>query len=331
MKKLILMAILGSIGFVSCVKENAVSPGGQPVVSEAAKSTLRVAYPNASNVTWAEVTPVDLSASFEDKKASLIAGITKTGTLLFTAKSVTAATLPAIALDYLTTNFPGYKLIRAGEKKDKSGVTTGYVADIEFNSLNYDVHFDATGKFLKSEEEKGKHKGEGVKVTEANLPADIKTYLTTNYPNYKFDDAISFTVDNVVKGYGVRITTADNKEIGLMFDGAGLFLRSREGDLGHHSGMGPGHGGKDGPDGKPDGPGRGKDGVSIVKIEKSALPAAALTYLDAKYMGYSYEQAGSISLNGVLSQYAVDIKLNNKKYAIIFDLAGGFIKELSHK
>jgi hypothetical protein len=333
MKKLILIALVGTFFVTSCVKNESVSPDTQVVVvSDAAKSSLRVAYPNATNVVWAEVTTTALEASFTDKKSDLIAEIEKTGKVVFVAKSVTDATLPAIALDYLATTYPGYKLINAGEKKDKAGVTTGFMADIQVADLFYHIHFDATGKFLKSEEKKGKHKGEGVKVNEADLLPAIKTYLTATYPGYKFNDAVSFTLDGVVKGFGVRITTADAKEIGLMFDGTGVFLRSREGDLGHGSGMGPGHG-KDGGPGKdgPNGPGRGKDGVSIVKIEKTGLPAASLTYLDSKYAGYVFERAGSITLNGVLSQYVVDFTLAGKKYDVIFDTTGMFVKEYVRK
>lgn len=330
MKKIALMILIGSTLFTSCVKNDAVSPENL-VVSESVKSALRTAYPDAANITYAEVSPSDLEANFKLKKDEMLVGISKSGSLKYQAKSIEEATLPAIALDYLTMNYPGYTLDRAGEKKDKTGTTVGFVANITHNKLSYHLHFDATGKFVSVVEKKGKQNGKGVKVAQADLPAAIKTYLDATYPAYKFDDAISFSVDGTVKGFGVRITTADNKEIGLMFDGAGVFLRSREGDLGHHSGMGPGHGkggsGKDGPNG----PGRGKDGVSIVKIEKTALPAAAITYLDSKYAGYAFERAGSISLNGVLSQYVVDFKLNNKKYAVIFDTAGVFIKEITKK
>ncbi len=326
MKKIILMILVGSMFFTACNKNDSVSPDGQTVaVSETVKSALRVTYPNATNVIYSEVSPTTVEANFTDKKDQLIAGISKVGKILFTAEKITDATLPAISLDYLTATYPGYLLVRAGEKKDKAGVTMGYMADIKHNNLSYHLHFDATGKFLTSVEKKGKHNGQGVKVAQTDLPAVIKTYLTTTYPSYTFTDAISFSVDGVVKGYGVRIITSDNKEVGLMFDGAGVFLRSREGDLGHHSGMGPGHG-KGGDKG-----GKGKDGVLIAKIEKTGLPAAALTYLDSKYTGYTFERAGSISLNGVLSQYIVDFKLNDKKYAVIFDTAGIFVKELTKK
>lgn len=326
MKKIILMILIGSMFFTACNKNESISPDDQAIVaSETVKSALRVVYLNATNVSYSEVSPTDVEANFSNKKDQLIAGISKAGKILFTAHKITDATLPAIALDYLTATYPSYTLVRAGEKKDKAGVTMGYMADIKHNNLSYHLHFDATGKFLTSVERKGKHNGQGVKVAQVDLPAAIKTYLTTTYPNYTFHDAISFSIDGVVKGYGVRITTSDNKEIGLMFDGAGVFLRSREGDLGHHSGMGPGHG-KGGDKG-----GKGKDGLSIVKVEKTGLPAAAITYLDTKYAGYSFERAGSISLNGVLSQYVVDFKLNDKKYAVIFDTAGVFIKELTKK
>ena len=326
MKKIFFMALIGSIYLTACNKQEAVSPN--VVVSDAAISSLRVAYPTASNITWAEVTPTTVEASFSVKSNDLIAGIEKTGKVLFVANSVENAALPAVSLDYLTQTYPGYTLIRAGEKKDKVGATTGYMADIKVNELYYHIHFDATGKFLTSQEKSGKHSGIGVKVLAADLPVVIKTYLDTTYPGYNFNDAISFTVDTVVKGYGVRITTADAKEIGLMFDGAGVFLRSREGDLGHKSGMGPGYGpGGSGDKGGPNGPGRGKDGLAVVKIEKTAVPATALAYLDANYAGYVFDHAKSFSLNGVLNQYEVEFKVGDKKYEVYFDVKGAFIKE----
>lgn len=329
MKKIFLMILTGSVLFTSCNKNESVSPSQSVVASEAVQSALRVAYPSATNISYSEVSPTAVEATFNVKKDELIAGISKAGKILFTASSVTDATLPAIALDYLTTTYPGYTLVRAGEKTDKAGTVTGYMADITHNSLNYHIHFDATGKFVSSVERTGKHNGHGVKVAEADLLPVIKTYLTTTYPGYTFDDAISFSVDGTVKGYGVRITTADAKEIGLMFDGAGAFLRSREGDLGHHSGMGPGHGkgGPGGDKGKPNGPGRGKDGATIVKIDIAAVPAAAKTYLDSKYAGYTLVYAESYAVNAVITKYEVEFTLSGKTYEVYFDTAGVFLSE----
>ncbi|MES2797948.1 MAG: PepSY-like domain-containing protein [Bacteroidota bacterium] len=327
MKKIFLMLLTGSLYLTSCNKNESISPDNQSVVvSDAVASTLRLAYPNATNITYSEVSPTAFEAEFNVKQDELIVGISKDAKLLFQAASIEEAALPAIALDYLTTTYPGYTLIRAGEKKDKAGVITGYVVDLKYNELTYHIHFDATGKFLTSVERKGKHNGIGVKVAQADLPATIKTYLDTTYPNYTFDDAISFSVNGVVKGYGVRITTADNLEIGLMFDGAGVFLRSREGDLGHHSGMGPGHG-KGGGVGKSNGPGRGKDGTTVVKIEKTAVPAAAITYLDSNYAGYAFIYAKSFAKDGVINAFEVEFTLSSKTYEVYFDAAGVFVKE----
>jgi hypothetical protein len=325
MKRIFLMILIGSVYLTSCTKNDSVSPDSQEIVaSEVVQSALKVAYPNATNVSYTEVSTTAVEATFTNKKEELIAGISKAGKLLFTATAIDEATLPAIALDYLTATYPGYTLIHAGEKKDSAGVTKGFVADIKYNDLYYHLHFDATGQFLTVTEKKGKHNGKGVKVAQADLPATIKTYLETTYPAYVFDDAISFTVDGVVKGYGVRITTADGKEIGLMFDGAGVFLRSREGDLGHHSGMGPGHGkGKGGPNG----PGRGKDGSTIVKIDITAVPATAVTYLTTNYAGYVLVYAKSYAVDAVIKQYEVEFTLAGKTYEVFFDTAGVFLKE----
>lgn len=315
------MILIGSAFLTSCNKNDTVSPDGQSIVAtDVVQSALRVAYPNATNVTYSEVSTTAVEVAFTNKNDQLLAGISKEGKLLYSATAIDEASLPAIALDYLTANYPGYTLVRSGEKKDKSVITTGFVADIKYKELNYHLHFDSTGLFLTVTEQKGKHNGIGVKVTQANLPAAIKTYLDATYPAYIFDDAISFTVDGVIKGFGVRITTADNKEIGLMFDGTGVFLRSREGSLGHHSGKGPG---KE----KGKGSGRGDDGLKVVKIEISAVPAAAITYLGSKYAGYVLVNAESYTLDGVIKQYEVEFTLAGKTYEVYFDAAGVFSKE----
>jgi hypothetical protein len=323
MKKIFFIAILGTMFLTACNKAtDSVTPNVE--VTEAIKSSLRVAYPAATNVNYTAITLNSVEATFEVKKEQLIAGISSDAKILFTAKSINDATLPAVSLDYLTVNYPGYKLIRAGQKIDKAGAVTGYMADIEHNAKAYHIHFDGTGKFLTSDERNGKHKGKGVKVAQADLPAAIKTYLDTNYPAYKFDDALSFLLDSKNAGYGVRITTADGKEIGLMFDADGAFVRSREGDLGHHSGMGPGHDkGKDGKGGE----GRGKNGATVVKIEKAALPAAILTYIDSKYAGYIYDSAKSFAKDAIVNLYEVEFTLGAKKYEVYFDAKGAFVKE----
>jgi hypothetical protein len=323
MKRIFLMILLGSVYLTSCNKNDTVSPDSQSIVaSEVVQSALKVAYPNATNVSYTEVSTTAVEATFSNKKEQLIAGISKAGKLLFTATSIEEATLPAIALDYLTATYPGYTLVRAGEKMDKAGITKGFVGDIKHNDLYYHLHFDATGQFLTVTEKKGKHNGIGVKVAKADLPAAIKTYLDTTYPAYVFDDAISFTVDGVVKGYGVRITTADALEIGLIFDGSGVFLRSREGNLGHHSGMGPGHG-----KGGSKGSGRGNDGSTIVKIEIAAVPAAAITYLTTNYAGYTLVYAKSYATDAVITKYEVEFTLAGKTYEVYFDTAGVYLKE----
>ncbi len=322
MKKIFLMVLAGSIYLTSCKKDEALSPDNQSItVSNSVSSTLRIAFPNASDITYSEVSPIAVVAEFTNKKTEMVAGLLKTGKLLYKGESIEASELPAIALDYLTANYAGYALKRASVKKDDAGLVTGYSTDITHNNLKYHIHFDATGKFLTVVERTGKHNGQGVKIAQADLPAVIKTYLTSNYPNYTFDDAISFSVDNAIKGYGVRITTSDAKEVGLMFDAAGVFLRSREGDLGHHSGKGPGKG-KGGDKG-----GKGNDGLAVVKIEKSAVPAAALTYLDSKYAGYAFVYAESYSLNTVVQKYEVEFTLNGKTYEVYFDAKGVFLKE----
>ncbi len=321
MKKLITMALAAGL-FLSACNKTAVDPQDTYTATAAVESALRKQAPDASNVSYTEVSPMAVEATYSLKREDMVAGISKGGKLLYNGPVVEDAQLPAIALDYLAATYPGYELKKAMEKKDKAGVTQGFAANIKHEGKKYHLHFDATGKFIESVEKSGKHYGQGEKITKADLNATTAAYLDATYPGYIFVDGYKFVVDGTVKGYGIRINTADGKEVGLMFDGTGAFLRSREGDLGHGGhGMGP-KGGND-----KNHHGRGNDGVAVVKIEKTDLPATTLSYLDTKYAGYTLKKAAKISQNGTLINYAAEIKLNDKSIHLLFDATGAFVKE----
>jgi hypothetical protein len=322
MKKLILMSLAAGLVLSSCNKTE-VETASSYTPTAAVEAALRKQAPTASDVSYTEVSPTAVEASYNLHKDALVAGISKAGKLLYNGDAIVNAELPAIALDYLTATYPGYKLLKAVEKK-KDDVTTGFVANISHNSKFYHIHFDATGKFVESAEKNGKGHCKGEKLTQEQLPDAIKTYLNTTYPNYKFTDAIKFVKDDTTLGYGVRILTADAKEVGLLFDAKGVFVKAREGHLGH-GGKGLGKRG-DGGFGK-HGHGRGNDGISVDKLSVSDMPATIKTYLDTKYAGYKLEHAVKISKEDTVLNYVVDIKHNDKKIYILFDGTGAFVKE----
>lgn len=317
MKRIAFLFSITALFASSCSNLENFGPKDDNIVNSKIENAIAKAYPDAKTVNYVQVSPKEVEASLISKKDGLLVGVTTSGQITFEARSIENAQLPAVALDYLAANYPGYELIRAGEKKEKDGtVSKGFVANIKHNGMMLHIHFDAAGTFVSVSEKKGKHKGEGKTITAAELPAASTDYLKANFAGYTLVDARSFSKDGVLSGFGVRITTSDNKQVMVHFDATGAFLNSREGELGHGKG-----------DDKGKGVGRGKDGTAHAKIEKSALPAAIISYLDSKYAGYVYKYAKSKSENGVLSQYEVEFTLNGKVYEVYFTAAGAFVKE----
>lgn len=315
MKKLAIYCLLMGSALSSCNTLDNFGPKNEVLVNSKVETAIANAYPDAKTVQYVQVAPELLEASLESRKENLFVGVTTAGVITFAATAISNAQLPAVTLDYLAANYAGYELLRAGEKKGKDGVIKGYMADIKHNGLSLHIHFDANGTFEDVKEKKGNHKGELKNITAAELPANSTDYLKSNFADYTFVDGKSFTKDGVLSGYLVKITTAETKQVVVHFDATGAFVNSREGELGH------GKGGDKGPKS------RGKDGTAHVKIEKTALPAAIITYLDGKYAGYAYKYAKSKSENGVLKEYEVEFTLNGKKYEVTFSPAGEFIKE----
>ncbi len=315
MKKLAIYCMLLGTILSSCNSLDGFGPKNQTLVNNKVETAIASAYPDAKTVQYVQIAPELLEASLLSRRERLFVGVTTTGLITFAATAIANAELPAAALDYLAANYTGYELLRAGEKKGDGGVIKGYMANIKHNGLFLHIHFDANGTFVELKEKNGKHKGELKNVTAAELPATASDYLKTTFVGYSFVDAKSFTKDAVLSGYLVKITTAESKQVIVHFDATGAFVNSREGELGH------GKGGDKGPRS------RGKDGTAHVKIEKSALPAAIIAYLDSKYAGYAYKYAKTKSENGVLTEYEVEFTLNGKKYEVYFTPAGEFVKE----
>jgi hypothetical protein len=319
MKKMILMAFIGAFALSSCNRTEDLSPANADV-STSAKESLTSSFPNAKVSAWEIVAPDVAMAEFTVNKNDMVATFANSnGRLIEAGDAITAVDLPAIATDYLKLTYPGYTLVNAGEKKDKAGVVTGYMANIDVAGVKYHIHFDATGKFVDAKEKTGKSKGKGTPVLQADLLPAIKTYLTATYPGYVFKDAISMSKNDVIVGYGVRITTADAKSMNILFDTAGVFVKSREGNVGPN---GEGHKGK----GDKGGPNKGNDGKVETAIAATDLPAAATTYLETTYKGYTLKTAESIAINGVLTGYEANITLSDKNYEVYFDAKGVFVK-----
>lgn len=70
-------------------------------------------------------------------------------------------------------------------------------------------------------------------------------------------------------------------------------------------------------------------GMTRDSIAQAELPAAAITYLDSNYTGYTFARAFSVSVaTGTITGYVAVIYFNDNPIGIEFDNAGAFVDVL---
>ena len=151
-------------------------------------------------------------------------------------------------------------------------------------------------------------------VDAASLPADIITYLESNYGGYTFYKAFAITSSaGTTAGYAVVIYYND-KPVGILFDSNGAFVKVLEqrekGDL---HGRGWHHGGLFGDRGD-----HQQDTIALAD-----LPAAILTYMADNYPGDTLTKA----FMNRDSSYLL-LSVNNGVFATLFDTGGNFVKRI---
>jgi hypothetical protein len=135
-------------------------------------------------------------------------------------------------------------------------------------------------------------------VAQADLLATIKTYLNTTYAGYTFINAYSETSNSVLTGYDVNITyNAVNYHV--TFDATGAFVSV--------------------------GTRKAKTATTNVPVAQADLLGAISTYLTTNYAGYTFVNAYSEAVNGVIANYDVNITLNAVTYHVVFDATGVFV------
>jgi hypothetical protein len=137
-----------------------------------------------------------------------------------------------------------------------------------------------------------------VAVTQANLLSAISTYLTTNYAGYTFLNAYSETSNNVLTGYDVNITY-NSVNYHVTFDATGTFISV--------------------------GTRKAKTPTTNVPVAQADLLATIQTYLTTNYAGYTFVNAYSEAVSGVIANYDVNIISNAVTYHVVFDAMGVFV------
>ncbi len=128
---------------------------------------------------------------------------------------LTADLLPAITT-YITTNYVGATIKSA--HKDWNG---GFEVNITTaTGVRLELNFDATGVFVVGSDSNNNHLGSMVSVIVKDLIANIKTYITTNYPGATITGA-NLESDG---SYEVFITPATGTKLKLNFTSTGVFV-----------------------------------------------------------------------------------------------------------
>jgi len=187
-------------------------------------------------ITACTKTNVD-SASSASLAEARIASVTNTSAVSGTCVKgssetvVSASSLPAAVLTYLSTNYAGYTLVQAEQGTNLNGGATYYEVTFTYSGAIKELHFDMTGAVLaESGHGKGGDHGKGgsggnteVVITADKLPAAALTYLSTNFSGYTLVQAEQGTDSSGATYYEVKFAyNGKTKEI--HFDANGALL-----------------------------------------------------------------------------------------------------------
>lgn len=115
--------------------------------------------------------------------------------------------VPEVVKTKFKSLYPSVEKVKWG-KEDAN-----YEAEFDLNKVETSVVFDATGNALETETE----------ISESDLPAAIKTYISTNVPNEKIKEASKMT-----DAKGIVTYEAEVKGVDYVFDINGKFIKKVE-------------------------------------------------------------------------------------------------------
>ncbi len=120
---------------------------------------------------------------------------------------ISYTSLPQAAQNFVTTNFAGSQYVTV--KKETEAGKTSYKA---YLSTGYKIEFDSAGNWTEIESKTNSD------IPGTLIPANIKTYISTNYAGYTITG-----IEKEVYGYNVEIVKGVS-DIDLKFDPNGTFL-----------------------------------------------------------------------------------------------------------
>jgi hypothetical protein len=132
--------------------------------------------------------------------------------------TVALSALPSSITAYLASNEPSDTLVRAYLDKDSS-----WLVITKNNGLFANI-FNSSGEFVKrvSLTPSGLSYSTPVlqNVSKDSLPVSSLSFLTTTFPNYVFESAVSLTVNGQLQGF-VVVIDANNTKYSTWFDASG--------------------------------------------------------------------------------------------------------------
>ncbi|MDU0807743.1 PepSY-like domain-containing protein [Aquirufa regiilacus] len=198
------------------------------------------------------------------------------------------------------TALTDYTFQRATAKIDSQGITI-YHVHVEKSGVSYELTIDASGKVISSKEIPTKPVI--TKTDLSALPAAITSYLNTNAVGWTLKNAVSIAADNVTIHYHVLVSVAGAVQT-YMFD--------KDFNLVQNAGKGP----KDNPS---------LPNFTVAEITQAQIPAAAITYLNTNYAGWTFNKAQSVTADATVKEIEVYISLAGKNYKVEFDGNGVFL------
>ena len=208
------------------------------------------------------------------------------------------ATLPANVKSYLDQNASGYTLIRV-EKLVQPGATTasGTKVTVLQNGVPVDYFFDTNGALTTRP---AGPRGEVItRLTAAQLPASVSSYLSQTYSGYQLVVAESMQINGSAQEYRVQILS-NNQRIDVHFDGTGTFRDAHTA------------------------PGSLTTTHSVSYVTRTSLPDAIKTALSSTYASYTYGWAEQHVHDGTTT-YDVKLFSNDKPTVLHFDTNGALV------
>lgn len=143
MKKIVFLTSLLFIGF--SLQAQKVDESSVPIN---VRKTFAKMYPNVKIYKW-EQDGANFEANFKEGNIEQSATYGPDGTYVRLEKLLATDALPKAVNDYMAKNFPGKKIKEASQITDAVG---GITYEVEIKEVDY--IFDASGNFLKKEDDK---------------------------------------------------------------------------------------------------------------------------------------------------------------------------------